>query len=161
VVVVPCSGGGLTAGVSLAVIERFPDASVYTAEPAGFDDYSRSLAAGARRRNADQGGSVCDALLSPEPGAVGWEINRSRLAGGLVASDEEALYAVGFAFDEQRLVVEPGGAVGLAALLAGRIDVSGRTAVIVLSGGNIDDAMLARALAVYRSSGAPESERLS
>ena len=161
VVVVPCSGGGLTAGVSLAVIERFPDASVYTAEPAGFDDYARSLAAGARRRNADQGGSVCDALLSPEPGAIGWEINRSRLAGGLVAIDEEALYAVGFAFDEQRLVVEPGGAVGLAALLAGRIDVSGRTAVIVLSGGNIDDAMLARALAVYRSSGAPESERLS
>ncbi len=153
IVVVPCSGGGLTAGIALAVTERCPAASVYAAEPEGFDDYGRSLACGAPQRNAALSGSVCDALLAPAPGAIGWEINRERLAGGLAVSDSEALYAVGFAYDELRLVVEPGGAVGLAALLAGRLDVRGRTVVIVLSGGNIGDATLADALAAYRSAG--------
>ncbi len=154
IVAVPCSGGGLTAGVTLAVTERFPEAAIYTAEPAGFDDYARSLKAGVPERNASQAGSICDALMAPEPGAIGWEINRARLAGGLVASDAETLVAVGCAFDELRLVVEPGGAVGLAALLAGRLDTAGRTIVIVLSGGNIGDAMLADGRAAYRA-GAP------
>ena len=95
-------------------------------------------------RNAKPAGSICDALLAPEPGAIGWEINAERLAGGVTASDAEALVAVGFAFDELRLVVEPGGAVGLAALLAGRVDVAGKTVVIVLSGGNVGDDILGR-----------------
>jgi threonine dehydratase len=82
-------------------------------------------------------------------------MNRKRLAGGLVATDEEALHAVGLAFDELRLVVEPGGAVGLAALLAGRLDLAGRTAVIVLSGGNIGDHTFAEALRVYRGLPSP------
>lgn len=153
VVVTPCSGGGLTAGIALAVKERFPQAEIYAAEPQGFDDYGRSLAAGTLQRNDRLAGSVCDALLSPEPGVIGWEINRRRLAGGVSASDQEALLAVGFAFDELRLVVEPGGAVALAALLAGRVDGRNRTAVVVLSGGNIGDEMLADALRIYRSSG--------
>jgi threonine dehydratase len=153
IVLVPCSGGGLSAGVALAVTERFPAAAVYTAEPAGFDDYARSLAAGAPQRNEALGGSVCDALLAPSPGAIGWEINRQRLAGGVSASDAEALRAVGLAFDELRLVVEPGGAVGLAALLAGSLDAVGKVVVVVLSGGNIGDATLADALAAYRSAG--------
>jgi threonine dehydratase len=153
IVVTPCSGGGLTAGISLAIKERFPQAEIYAAEPQGFDDYGRSLAARAPQRNERLTGSVCDALLSPEPGAIGWEINRERLAGGVSASDQEALNAVGFAFDELKLVVEPGGAVALGALLAGRLDVRGRTAVVILSGGNIGDEMLGEALRIYRSSG--------
>jgi len=151
IVLVPCSGGGLSAGVSLALTERFPDAAVYVAEPAGFDDYGRSLASGTLQRNAALSGSVCDALLSPAPGSVGWQINSRRLAGGVAATDSEALFAVGFAFDELRLVVEPGGAVALAALLAGRLQVANRTVVVVLSGGNIADATLTDALRVYRS----------
>jgi threonine dehydratase len=151
VVLVPCSGGGLSAGTALAITTRFPGAQVYTAEPSGFDDYERSLKAGAVTRNERMAGSVCDALLAPEPGAIGWEINRKRLAGGVTASDAEVLRAVGFAFDELRIVVEPGGAVGLAALLAGRVDVSGRNAVVVLSGGNIADETLREAVAAYRS----------
>ena len=151
IVVVPCSGGGLTAGVTLAVTERFPAARVYAAEPEGFDDYSRSLASGVRERNIRRSGSICDALLVPEPGPIGWEINKQRLAGGLVVSDAEALLAVGLCFDELRLVVEPGGAVGPAALLAGRLEAQGLTVVLVLSGGNIGDEMLSEGLRAYRS----------
>jgi len=151
IVVVPCSGGGLSAGLCLAVTERFPKAAVYTAEPEDFDDYARSLKSGERQRNQRQSGSICDALLVEQPGEIGWEINRTRLAGGLVASDGEALFAVGLCFDELRLVVEPGGAVGLAALLAGRLEAQGRTVVVVLSGGNIGDELLAEGLRAYRS----------
>ena len=151
VVVVPCSGGGLTAGVTLAISEHFPATAIHTAEPEGFDDYARSLQSGAVQRNEKRSGSISDALLVPEPGALSWEINRNRLAGGLVASDAEALYAVGLCLDELRLVVEPGGAVALAALLAGRLEVAGRTLVVVLSGGNIGDEMLAEGRAAYRS----------
>jgi threonine dehydratase len=153
IVLAQCSGGGLAAGVSLAVTERFPAVEVYAAEPEGFDDYARSLQAGTPQRNERQAGSICDALLAPQPGAIGWEVNKRRLAGAVVASDAEALVAVGLCFDELRLVVEPGGAVGLAALLAGRLDIRGRTVVVVLSGGNIGDAVLAEALSAYRSAG--------
>jgi threonine dehydratase len=151
VVSVPCSGGGLAAGVALAVRETFPNAEILVAEPAGFDDYARSLAAGAPQSNERLAGSICDSLLAPAPGAIGWEINRSRLAGGVTATDAEALHAAGLCFDELRLAVEPSGAVGLAALLQGRPDITGKVAVLVLSGGNIGDATLAEAVAAYRS----------
>lgn len=157
IVLVPCSGGGLTAGVTLAVTERFPAARIYAAEPEGFDDYARSLKSGTRERNARPSGSVCDALLVPQPGPIGFEINRKRLAGAVAASDPEALAGAGLCFDELRLVVEPSGAVGLAALLAGRIEVGGRTVVIVLSGGNIADDTLAEALSAYRSTAGSRS----
>jgi threonine dehydratase len=150
ITIVPASGGGLAAGIALAVTDRFPKAAIYTAEPEGFDDYARSLRSGTPERNPSQAGSIADALLAPAPGAIGWAMNYGRLAGGLVASDAEALVAIGCAFDELRLVVEPGGAMGLAALLAGRLPVAGRTVVIVLSGGNIGDATLADGLAAYR-----------
>lgn len=152
IVVVPCSGGGLTAGITLAVTEKYPSAKIYTAEPEGFDDYARSLKSGKPERNARTYGSISDALLVPDPGPLGWEINKERLAGGLVASDPETLVAVGLAYDELRLVVEPGGAVGLAAVLAGRLDIAEKTVVIVLSGGNIGDEMLADGIRAYRSS---------
>ncbi len=156
IVIVPASGGGLAAGTALAVTDRFPNAAVYTAEPEGFDDYARSLKSGKIERNLKQAGSICDALMAPAPGEIGWEINRKRLAGGIVASDAEALIAVGYAFEELRLVVEPGGAVGLAALLAGRLETAGKTIAIVLSGGNIGDDMLTAGLAAYRAEASPK-----
>jgi threonine dehydratase len=152
--VVPCSGGGLAAGTTLAIKDRFPDAGVYVAEPRDFDDYARSLGAGSRQSNTLRGGSLCDALLAEMPGAIGWHINSKALAGGVGASDPEALYAVGFAFDELRLVVEPGGAVGLAALLAGQLETAGRTLIIMLSGGNVADDVLGVAIRAYRSGAA-------
>jgi threonine dehydratase len=147
-VLVPCGGGGLSAGVGLAVRTEFPGAGVFLVEPAGFDDYGRSLVAGAIVANESTSGSVCDALLAPSPGAIGFAINRASHAHGVVVSDEEALAAVAFAFRELKLVVEPGGAVGLAAMLSRRVpDLLRGTAVVVLSGGNIEPATLQRALA--------------
>jgi threonine dehydratase len=152
VVIVPCSGGGLTAGITLAVTEKFSKAKVYTAEPAEFDDYARSLKSGKPERNARTFGSISDALLVPDPGKLSWEINKPRLAGGLVVTDPETLIAVGCAYDELRLVVEPGGAVGLASVLTGKLDVGGKTVVIVLSGGNVADDILKQGIAAYRAS---------
>ncbi|MBI4724464.1 MAG: threonine/serine dehydratase [Rhodomicrobium sp.] len=142
-VLVPVSGGGLTAGVALAVKDRFPAAEVYCVEPKGFDDYRRSLAAGTRQRNDRSSGSICDALLIPEPGELTFAMNKDRLAGGLVVSDHDVREAIAFAYREMKLVVEPGGAAALAALLSGAFHAKGRTVAIVLSGGNIDPQLFA------------------
>jgi threonine dehydratase len=146
-VIVNASGGGLTAGVALAVKARVPAAQVYTAEPAGFDDHARSFASGRREKNEAVTGTICDALMARSPGRITFEINRALVGAGVSASDEEVGRAVAFAFRELKLVVEPGGAVGLAALLAGRIDVRGRIAVAVLSGGNVDPELFSRLVA--------------
>lgn len=146
-VIVPVSGGGLLAGVALAVHEVAPAARIYAAEPEGFDDHARSLAAGKRVSNEKLGGSMCDGLLSPEPGELTFAVNQPHVAGGLVVSEDEVKRAVGFAFRELKLVVEPSGAVPLAALLAGRLDARGQVVVAVLSGGNIDPALFAKLVA--------------
>jgi threonine dehydratase len=146
-VIVNASGGGLTAGVALAVKARVPDAKVYTAEPAGFDDHVRSFASGKREKNDAVTGTICDALMAQSPGRITFEINRALVGAGVAASDEEVGRAVAFAFRELKLVVEPGGAVALAALLAGRIDVRGKLAVAVLSGGNVDPELFSRLVA--------------
>lgn len=148
-VLVPCGGGGLTAGIAIAMHARLPGCKVHTVEPAGFDEYARSLKSGKREQNPVMGGSVCDALLAVSPGEIGFAINRKLCGEGLVVDDGEALQAAGFACRMLKLVVEPGGAVGLAAIRSGRLDAAGQTVVIVLSGGNIEDAMLARALDEY------------
>jgi threonine dehydratase len=145
-VLVPCGGGGLSSGIGLAISALAPETSVYLVEPAGFDDYGRSLAAGTILRNASTSGSVCDALMAPQPGAIGFSINQTTAAGALAVTDDQALEAVAYAFRTLKLVAEPGGAVGLAAILSGAFDARGKTVVIVLSGGNIDPAVLARAL---------------
>ncbi len=146
-VLIPTSGGGLSAGIGLAVRDWSPDTGIVLVEPEGFDDFRRSLAAGEIVANQRSAGSVCDALLIQQPGALGFAINRANGATGLAVSDDEALTAVAFAFRELKLVVEPGGAVALAAILAGHVETRDRTLVVVLSGGNIDGPMLAEALA--------------
>lgn len=143
----PASGGGLVAGISTALTDAFPGVAVYAVEPEGFDDHVRSLASGERLTNERLGGSLCDALMSNSPGVKTFPVNRRTLAGAVAVSDDEALTAVAFAFRELKLVLEPGGAVALAALLTGRIDGHGKTSVVVLSGGNVDEGVLARALA--------------
>jgi threonine dehydratase len=145
-VAMPCSGGGLGAGIGVAMRATFPDCAVALVEPEGFDDYARSLRAGHVVANTTQSGSVCDALMAVAPGAIGFALNRAADTRAVAVSDDEALAAVAFAFEELKLVVEPGGAAALAALLTGKLDVKGQTVAIVLSGGNIDPAMLARAL---------------
>ncbi len=145
-VLVCCSGGGFVAGVALALEALSPETAVQAVEPAGFDDHARSLAAGRILRNERSTGSVCDALLAEAPGEIGFRIALRRMSPGVVVTDDEALAAVAFAAREMKLVAEPGGAVALAALLTGKVPVEGRTVVAVLSGGNIDDGMLKRAL---------------
>ncbi len=147
IVVAPASGGGLIAGIATAIKARFPQASLMSAEPEGFDDHARSLRAGKREPHRAEGRTICDALMASIPGELTFAINQRLLAGGLTASDEEVAAAVGFAFRELKLVVEPGGAVGLAALLAGHFEARGKTVVIVLSGGNVDADLYARLIA--------------
>ncbi len=138
-VLVPASGGGLAAGTAIAVKHHAPDCALYCVEPAGFDDHARSLASGTRERNDRLSGSICDALLASQPGEITFAVNRRLLAAGLAVSDDEVREAMRFAFNELKLVVEPGGAVALAALLGGRIRVPEGGAVgVILSGGNVD-----------------------
>ncbi len=143
-VVVGASGGGLAAGIALAVEALSPRTAVYCAEPEGFDDYRRSLESGKRETNPSPAGSICDALLSPTPGELTFAINRSRLAGGLVASETQAGRAMRVAFEHLKIVAEPGGAVALAAALSGAIETKGRTIGVVVSGGNVDAALFCR-----------------
>jgi threonine dehydratase len=147
VLVCPVSGGGLMAGIALAFEALSPATRLYCAEPAGFDDYAHSLAAGERLTFASGAASLCDALMSPFPGVLTFAINAPRLAGGLSVTDDEALAAMAFSFRHLKLVLEPGGAVALAALLAGRLELDGGTAVVIASGGNVDADVYARALA--------------
>jgi threonine dehydratase len=144
IVVAPASGGGLIAGIATAVKARYPRAMLMSAEPEDFDDHARSLRAGKREPHQAKGHTICDALMASIPGELTFAINSRLLSAGVSASDAEVGEAVGFAFRELKLVVEPGGAVGLAALLSGRIDAKGKNVVIVLSGGNVDADMFAR-----------------
>jgi threonine dehydratase len=143
IVLVGVSGGGLISGVSIAVKEKSPATVIYSVEPAGFDDLARSLKSGAHERNAALSGSICDALLAVTPGELTFEVAKRNLAGGLAVTDEEAKAAVRYAFEELKLVVEPGGAVSLAAILAGKLPLRGKTVAAVLSGGNIDPSLFA------------------
>jgi threonine dehydratase len=147
IVVAPASGGGLIAGVATAVKARYPQAMVMSGEPEAFDDHARSLRAGKREPHGAKDRTICDALMASIPGELTFAINSRLLTQGITASDAEVGIAVGFAFRELKLVVEPGGAVGLAALLAGRIDGRGKNVVIVLSGGNVDADLFAKLIA--------------
>jgi threonine dehydratase len=145
-VVGPVGGGGLMAGVSTAVKALSPATAIWGVEPEGFDDTRLSLAAGERRPAPPHPRSLCDALEAPMPGVLTFPLLARHLAGAVAVSDEEVEAAMRFAFFVLKLVVEPGGAVALAALLARKIDTDGGTAVIVLSGGNVDPALFARVI---------------
>ncbi len=147
-VLVPASGGGLVAGCALAMEQMAPGAAVYVVEPEGRDDHRRSLVSGERQANGPGGSVLCDGLMSAEPGELTFAINRRRVAGGLVVTDEAVLRAMAFAFLHLKLVVEPSGAVGLAALLSGVFDGRDRVTAVVLSGGNVDPETFQRALAL-------------
>jgi threonine dehydratase len=145
-VLIPCGGGGLISGCALALAKKCPDTEVYAVEPEGFDDTVRSLAAGQRLRNSPEARSICDALLVPTPGELPFRINSQLLAGGLVVSDAEAADAMAAAFRHLKLVVEPGGAVALAAALNARYDCRGKTVAVICSGGNVDTDTFCRLL---------------
>jgi threonine dehydratase len=140
-------GGGLTAGCVLALEALAPKAEAYAVEPEGWDDTARSLAAGRRIPVAKPGSGLCDALLSRQPGALTFAINHRHLAGGVVVTEAEVFRAMRFAFEHLKLVAEPGGAVALAAVLAGKVAAKGGVIGVVISGGNADPAIFARALA--------------
>ena len=144
-VLVPAGGGGLASGVALALEAKAPGLRVRTCEPVGFDDFARSLEAGSIQRNARQTGSICDAIVTPQPGSLTFPI-LSRLAGsGIAVSDDEALQAVVLALTRLKIAVEPGGAVALAAALF-HGESLGDTVVVIASGGNIDSDVLAEAI---------------
>lgn len=145
-VLVCCGGGGLVAGIATALAALSPGTRVHPVEPAGFDDHARSLRSGRRESNAADARSICDALLSPQPGELTFAINQRLLSEGLVVDDREVGAAMRFAFEALKLVVEPGGAVALAAVLAGKLPTRGRTIGIVISGGNTDASLFARVL---------------
>ena len=142
----PVSGGGLLAGMSLALRAREPEAEIWGVEPAGFEDLRLSLEAGRRVTIKPAGRSLCDALESPFPGELTFPILAHNLAGAVAVTDAEVAAAMRYAFSTLKLVVEPGGAAGLAALLAGKVPAQGRTVGLVLSGGNVDPELFGRVI---------------
>ncbi|MBV8536731.1 MAG: threonine/serine dehydratase [Alphaproteobacteria bacterium] len=145
-VLAACSGGGLLAGIATAIKARRPSVAVYSAEPLGFDDMSRSLKSGRRETNQPGGRSICAALLAPAPGELTFPIASRLASGGFAVSDDEVRQAMAVAFEDYKLVVEPGGAVALAAVLSGKFPARGKTVAVVCSGGNVDPEMFAAAI---------------
>lgn len=145
-VLVCCGGGGLVAGIATAIKAAQPSASIYSVEPEAFDDTARSLTSGKRESVAPGARSICDALLAPSPGELTFPINRELLSGGLTVSDDQVRSAMRFAFANMKLVIEPGGAVALAALLAGLAPSADGATVVVVSGGNVDPKLYAETI---------------
>jgi len=145
--VLPIGGGGLIAGASTAIKALSPATQIWGVEPALFDDTRRALEAGERLSVSPGARSLCDALESPAPGKITFPILQRNVAGVATVTDAEVAEAMRYAFGALKLVVEPGGAVALAALLAGKLPARGRTVAIVLSGGNVDPALFGRVIA--------------
>ncbi|MET3856109.1 threonine/serine dehydratase [Rhizobium sp. OAE497] len=145
-VLIPCGGGGLSSGVALALEASAPSFMVRTCEPENFDDYARSLASGKIKRNAAMTGSICDAIITPEPGKITFPILKRLAGAGIVVTDEEALRAMALAFKRLKIIVEPGGAVALAAALFHGKALESDTIIAITSGGNVDTDVFATAL---------------
>jgi len=146
-VLVCCGGGGLTSGIALALEAEAPGLRARPCEPEGFDDVTRSLASGTRARNAALSGSICDAILTPSPGDLTLPVMQRLCGPGLLVTDDEALEAMALAWARLKLVLEPGGAVALAAALFRPDQIEGDAVIAVASGGNVDAPVFARALA--------------
>ena len=145
-IVIPCGGGGLAAGIALACSE----AEITIVEPDGWDDMGRSLRGGAIVPvGPDAPPTLCDALQTPRVSPITFDVLRAHGATALSVSEEAVKVAVRWAWREHRLVVEAGGAVGLAAVLAGKVESADGT-VVILSGGNIDPALHARIVQATR-----------
>jgi threonine dehydratase len=146
-VLVCCGGGGLTSGIALALEADAPGLRARPVEPAGFDDVARSLAAGAIRRNPRLSGSICDAIVTPQPGELTFPIMQRLCGPGIAVPDADCLRAMAVAFAHLKLVLEPGGAVALAAALYQPDQIEGETVIVVASGGNVDAKVFAQAIA--------------
>jgi threonine dehydratase len=142
----PCGGGGLISGCALALETESPETEIYSAEPVGFEDTALSVAAGERLVGKRDRKSICDSLLSPKPGKITYEINARLLKSGLTINDETVIKAMKVAFNYFKLVVEPGGAAALAAVLSEKYKANGKTVAVVLSGGNVDAKVYRKAL---------------
>ncbi len=143
-VLVPCGGGGLTAATAVVMSEACPGTKVYAAEPDLFDDTRRSLTQRKRVPNPKGRRTICDAIMTPVPGEMTFDINLDLLAGGVTATDDEVRQAMRFAFEHFKIVTEPGAVVGLAAILNGQMPIKDRTVATVITGGNIDAARFAK-----------------
>ncbi|OED46198.1 threonine ammonia-lyase [Rhodobacteraceae bacterium (ex Bugula neritina AB1)] len=148
-VLVNCGGGGLSSGIALALEARAPGLRVRPVEPEGFDDVTRSLADGDIRSNTRISGSICDAILTPEPGQITFPILRRLCGPGIVISEEEAMRAMALAFLRLKIVLEPGGAASLAAALFHADDIKGDAVIAIATGGNVDAKLFEEALARY------------
>jgi threonine dehydratase len=146
VILCPVGGGGLIAGVSTAAKALVPAIQVCGVEPEKFDDHVQSKQAGDRQRIAGTPKSICDALLAPAPGVLTWSVNQKTVDEFVSVSDSQVKQAMRFAFRYLKLVVEPGGAVGLAALLSGKLPLREKRVAVVLSGGNVDPALFCTCL---------------
>jgi threonine dehydratase len=145
-VIVCCGGGGLTSGIALALASRATGLRARPAEPSGFDDVTRSLATGTRQRNSAAAGSICDAIVTPTPGEITLPIMQRLCGPGIVVTDAEAMQAVALAWLRLKIVLEPGGAVALAAALFHPEQIKTQDVICVASGGNVDPEVFARAL---------------
>lgn len=148
-VLVCCGGGGLTSGIALALEGLGSDLRVRPVEPKGFDDVARSLASGEIQTNAQISGSICDAILTPAPGALTFPVLQRLCGAGITVSENEALHAMALAFLRLKIVIEPGGAVALAAALFHGDKIEGNAVIALATGGNVDAALFQRALSTY------------
>ena len=141
-----CGGGGLTSGIALACSEKAKNFKVHPVEPHGYDDVARSLISGKREKNENNSNSLCDAIVTPSPGILTFPILKNYCHSGLVVSEDEVLKAMKIAFERLKIVIEPGGAVALAAALYHSDLLDSKTIVVVASGGNVDPETFAKAL---------------
>ena len=141
-----CGGGGLIAGVSTAIKAEFPNADIYAVEPENFDDTKKSLESKTIIENSMKYTSICDALLANKPGDITFKINKKNLTGGITVSDKEALIGMNTAFKHLKIVLEPGGAVALAAALTNKINIINKNVLVIASGGNVDNEVFEKCL---------------
>lgn len=145
-VLAPCGGGGLTSGLAMALDADAPGMRARPCEPEGFDDVRRSLESGRIERNDRMAGSICDAIITPQPGQITFPIMQHLCGPGIAVSEDECLMAMAEAFTRLKIVIEPGGAAALAAALYHGAELKGDTVIAVASGGNVDTDLFRSAL---------------